>query len=69
MFKVFWKQMRIIGSTMGSPDDFANMLKFVEAHSIRPVIHEVFPLSQGNAALDVMSRSTQFGKLVLNTLE
>jgi NADPH:quinone reductase-like Zn-dependent oxidoreductase len=66
MFQVFWKQIRIIGSTMGSPEDFASMLEFVNRHSIHPVIDEVFALEAGNDALDKMRKSTQFGKLVLN---
>jgi len=43
LFKVFWKQLHLQGSTMGSPSDFVAMLKLVEKHNIRPVIHEVFP--------------------------
>ncbi len=66
MFKVFWKQLHIIGSTMGSPEDFANMIDFVTQRSIHPVIDEVFALKNGNDAIDKMRRSTQFGKLVLN---
>lgn len=69
MFKLFWKQIQLVGSTMGSPTDFANMVQFVNEHSIRPVVDEVFPLSEGNVALDKMRRSTQFGKLVLNVTE
>ena len=65
LFKVFWKQLRLQGSTMGSPDDFAQMLKLVETHKIRPVIEHVFPLSEGNEALQLMKSSPQFGKYVL----
>ena len=65
MFKVFWKQLRLIGSTMGSPDDFKKMLDFVSQHNLRPWIDQVFPLAEGNTALDRMKESQQFGKLVL----
>ncbi|MCA9178453.1 MAG: zinc-binding dehydrogenase [Planctomycetales bacterium] len=66
LFKVFWKQLRIQGTTMGSPADFAAMLRFVEQHRIRPLIDRVLPLEQVNDALQLMERSPQFGKLVLD---
>lgn len=65
MFSVFWKQLTIQGTTMGSPDDFAAMLKFVGAKKIVPAMDEVFPLEQANDALDRMKNSEQFGKIVL----
>lgn len=69
LFKVFWKQLRIIGSSMGSPADFKAMLAFVADHRIKPQIDEVFPLRSANAALEKMKASTQFGKIVLDNGE
>ncbi|MEM7315076.1 MAG: zinc-binding dehydrogenase, partial [Planctomycetota bacterium] len=66
MFKVFWKQLTLQGSTMGSPVDFAKMVDFVKSNSIVPAIDEVFALQDGNDALARMRDSQQFGKLVLN---
>ena len=63
--KVFWKQLHLLGSTMGSPDDFAAMLDMVNEHKIEPVIDEVFDLSDGNKAFEKMDVSSQLGKLVL----
>jgi zinc-binding alcohol dehydrogenase/oxidoreductase len=63
--KVFWKQLHLVGSTMGSPDDFAAILDMVKKHKIQPVIDEVFALSEGNKAFEKMNVSSQFGKLVL----
>ena len=63
--KVFWKQLSILGSTMGSPADFAAMLRFVEEKKIVPVAETTFPLAEGNAALQAMERAEQFGKIVL----
>jgi zinc-binding alcohol dehydrogenase/oxidoreductase len=63
--KVFWKQLHLVGSTMGSPADFAAMLDTVNKHKIEPVVDEVFALSDGNKALEKMKVSSQFGKLVL----
>lgn len=65
MQPVFWKQISILGSTMGSPREFKAMLAFVAKHSIVPVVDSVFPLSEGNAALVKMDSGTQFGKIVL----
>jgi zinc-binding alcohol dehydrogenase/oxidoreductase len=63
--KVFWKQLHLVGSTMGSPGDFAAMLDMVNDHEIMPEIDEVFALSEGNRAFEKMNVSSQFGKLVL----
>lgn len=65
MRKMFWKQITLCGTTMGAPDEFAAMTRFVEEHRIVPVADTVFPLAEGNAALAAMDRSEQFGKIVL----
>lgn len=65
LFKVFWKQLRLQGTTMGSPEDFVAMLAFVSQHQIVPAIDRVFPLEQGNEAIAEMKSSPQFGKYVL----
>ncbi len=66
LFKVFWKQLRLIGSTLGSPVDFLAMLDFVEEHSLKPIIDSVHPLEEGNAALQRLQQATQFGKIVID---
>ena len=65
LFKVFWKQIRIQGSTMGSQADFRAMLDFVNEHEIRPIVDSTFPLIDGNTAVEQMQASPQFGKCVL----
>ena len=65
LFKLFWKQLHLIGSTMGSPTDFTAMLELVKEYRIRPVIDAVLPLKDGNAAVGQMASSPQFGKYVL----
>lgn len=65
MFKLFWKQLRLQGSTMGSPDDFQNMLTLVRRHELSPIIDAVFPLQELNQAIAQMKSSPQFGKYVL----
>lgn len=63
---LFWRQISLLGSTMGSDQDFVDMLRFVEKHKIRPVIDKVFPLSGLNEALDYMAKGLQFGKIVID---
>ncbi|WP_262246451.1 zinc-binding dehydrogenase [Parapedobacter soli] len=63
--KIFWKQLSLLGTTMGSPADFAAMLAFVNQHRIVPVVHGVYPWHEAESAIRQMDRYTQFGKIVL----
>lgn len=63
---IFWKQISIFGTSMGSPREFSAMLNFVGRHEIRPVVDSVFPLERGNEALQKMAGGGQFGKIVLS---
>jgi zinc-binding alcohol dehydrogenase/oxidoreductase len=65
MRRIFWKQLNIMGSTMGSPADFESMISFVIQHSIRPVIDQVFPFHEGQNALTRMDEGKQFGKILI----
>jgi zinc-binding alcohol dehydrogenase/oxidoreductase len=67
--KVFWKQLSLLGSTMGTPQDFAGMVDLFEQHHIQPIIDETFPLTEGEQALQRMAAGLQFGKLVLKIRE
>jgi zinc-binding alcohol dehydrogenase/oxidoreductase len=63
--RIYWKQLNVLGSTMGSPEDFAGMIDFVGRHEIRPVVDRVFGLAQGEAAFRWMDEGKQFGKIVV----
>jgi len=63
--RIFWKQLNIFGSTMGSPNDFEKMLKLYSADSMKPVVDEVLPLADASKAHQRMEDAEQFGKLVL----
>lgn len=63
--RLFWKQLDVLGTTMGSPADFRAMLAFVERAHLRPVIDRVFPLEETAAAHRRMEEAEQFGKIVL----
>ncbi len=62
--RIFWKQLSVLGATMGTETEFGAMLRFVEQHDIRPVIDGVFPISQAAAGLQRMQMGEQFGKVV-----
>ncbi len=63
--KVFWRQLSLLGTTMGSPADWAAMTAFVAEKRIRPVVSEVFPLARAGDAFALMERGGQFGKIVV----
>lgn len=62
---IFWKQLEILGTTMGTSQEFEAMLNLVNEHKIVPVIDEVFTMSNAEKAFKKMQNSSQFGKLVL----
>jgi zinc-binding alcohol dehydrogenase/oxidoreductase len=63
-FSVFWKQLDIMGSSMGSPRDFSAMLAMWDG-SIRPVVDSVFGLDDVVDAARKVNSGDQFGKVVL----
>lgn len=65
MRKVFWRQLTLLGSTMGSPSNWREMIDFVGRHRIKPVVSQVFPLDRAAEAFDQMEKGAQFGKIVV----
>lgn len=63
--RIFWKQLNVLGSTMGSPEDFAAMVGFVRERGICPIVDRVFDFSEGEAAFRWMEGENQFGKIVV----
>lgn len=64
--KVYWRNLSILGTTMGTLQEFEDMLAFTEQHGIKPVIDKVYPaLSDAQQAFDYMHEGKQFGKIVL----
>ena len=64
---LFWKQATLLGTTMGSPREFAAMLELFGQGGLRPVVDKTFPLADAAAAHRRMEEAGQFGKIVLNT--
>ena len=63
--RVFWKQLSILGTTMGTPKEFAAMLELVGKSRAKPMVDATFPLAEAGAAQKRMEESAQFGKIVL----
>jgi NADPH:quinone reductase-like Zn-dependent oxidoreductase len=61
---LFWKQISLLGSTMGSDQDFREMVSFVEQHQILPVIDQILPLDDLHQGFRELETSSQFGKIV-----
>jgi NADPH:quinone reductase-like Zn-dependent oxidoreductase len=62
---LFWKQISILGSTMGTHDEFRAMLQFVSQHQLQPNLDRAYSLAEGEQALQRMEQSEQFGNIVL----
>jgi NADPH:quinone reductase-like Zn-dependent oxidoreductase len=65
MFPIFWDQLDVRGTSMGSPKDFRSMLQFVARYEIRPVVDRVYDMQDVAAAMERMQHADQFGKIVL----
>lgn len=62
---VFWKQLTVMGSTMGTPDEYRAVMRLVLNGELTPVIDRVLPLSQTRLAHELLEAGGVFGKLVL----
>ncbi len=62
---LYFDQQSVLGTMMGSPDDFAGLLRMIETGSWRPVIDSTFPLAEAEAARDRLEGPHHFGKIVL----
>jgi zinc-binding alcohol dehydrogenase/oxidoreductase len=62
---LYWKQISIHGTTMGTRDEFLSMLDFLESRNIKPIMDKIYSLDQFNEALERMETGNQFGKIVL----
>jgi len=65
LHRIWWKELSVLGSTMGSAGDFEACLDLVTTGRARPVVDEVFPLAEARAAHERMEAGEQLGKIVL----
>ncbi len=63
--RIFWNQLTVLGSTMGTHAEFAGMLRMFQGGKVRPVVDSVFPLPEAKEAERRLEEKRQFGKIVL----
>ena len=65
LHRVWWKQLSILGSSMGTPEDFKAVWDLIDAGKMRPVVDRTFPLADARAAHERLEAGDQLGKIVL----
>jgi NADPH:quinone reductase-like Zn-dependent oxidoreductase len=65
LHRIWWKQLTIYGSTMGTREDFEAAYDLVKRGCAKPVVDSVFPLAEARAAHERLEAGEQFGKIVL----
>jgi NADPH:quinone reductase-like Zn-dependent oxidoreductase len=66
LHRIWWKQLTIYGSTMGTKADFEGAYELVKSGRAEPVVDSVFPLAEARAAHERLEAGEQFGKIVLS---
>jgi NADPH:quinone reductase-like Zn-dependent oxidoreductase len=69
LHRVWWKQLSILGSTMGRREDFEGAYRLIAEGRARPVVDEIVPLSEIRAAHARLEAGEQLGKIVLTVPE
>jgi NADPH:quinone reductase-like Zn-dependent oxidoreductase len=65
LHRIWWKQLAVLGSSMGMRADFQGAYDLIAAGKATPVVDEVFPLSEARAAHERLEAGEQLGKIVL----
>ncbi len=65
MRSIYWKQLSVYGTTMGTRDEFLSMLVLLESRNIKPIVDQTFDLIQVNEAFARIQSQEQFGKILL----
>ncbi|MGN6472301.1 MAG: zinc-binding dehydrogenase [Mycobacteriales bacterium] len=63
--RLFFLQLEVLGSTMGTKEEFGGLLDFLAKHGVKPPIDSTFPLAEGRAAFAKLYEGDVFGKIVL----
>ncbi|WP_329174849.1 zinc-binding dehydrogenase [Streptomyces sp. NBC_01477] len=65
--RIFFLELRVIGSTMGTKDELEDLLGFCAATGVRPVIDTVLPMDRAREGFEQLERGEVFGKIVLTS--
>lgn len=63
--RIFYRQLRVVGCTMGTSNELADLIRLLVGTGTRPVIHETLPLAEVRTGLAHMAEGRVFGKIVL----
>jgi len=63
--RIFWSQLNVLGSTMGSMEEFRQVVALLRSGAIRPVIDHVFQPAEARQAWEKLEAAAQFGKIVI----
>ncbi|PZT76606.1 MULTISPECIES: zinc-binding dehydrogenase [unclassified Streptomyces] len=63
--RIFFLELKVVGSTMGSKDELEDLLTFCATTGVRPVIDEVLPLDRARTGFERLAAGDHFGKIVL----
>jgi NADPH2:quinone reductase len=69
LHRLWWKQLTVYGSTMGTREDFAGAYDLVASGRAQPVVDRVFPLAEARSAHEYLEEGRQLGKVVLRIPE
>jgi len=69
LYRLWWKQLAVYGSTMGLPSDFEGAYELVRSGRVRVHVDSVFPLAEAAKAQERLEAGAQFGKVVLRIPE
>jgi zinc-binding alcohol dehydrogenase/oxidoreductase len=64
LYRMFWNQLSLVGTTMGSDQEFADMLSFIERHQLKPVIDSIRPFSKITESFSDIILPNKVGKIV-----
>ncbi|OON81462.1 zinc-binding dehydrogenase [Streptomyces tsukubensis] len=62
--RVFFLELKIVGSTMGSKGEFEDLLSFCALTGVRPLVDETLPLDKAREGFEKLESGGQFGKIV-----
>ncbi len=65
--RIFFLELKVVGSTMGSRDELEDLLSFCATSGVRPVIDSLLPLDRAREGFEKMAGGDLFGKVVLTT--
>ncbi len=62
--RIFYRQLRVVGSTMGTRNELAALVAMLDATGVRPLVDRVLPLTEARAGFEAMAGGDLFGKVV-----